>query len=296
MAATAYCTTEDIKNAVDFPGVGAPITDAAIQDFIDQSVEEIENIFNTKFGYINLSGTSTAGGVSASLVDSGSNFSFGTNDFEDWVVWIYSGTGKGQYRNILSNTSASLSIEPDFDTLLDSTSLYKVLKLGYKDETIDGSGTVNMVVNNAPLKKLIKLTIDNIDVTPGFVYQYPGGKLIMGGTAEVSRFSDNERQLVNLKYAYGVYPMPKVIKRLAICIAGIRTLIAQISGTYDDFTTISLPGGFNGSKGEPYVNIRAALDSMQREAKGIIYGAGDGDQLGADFRKAPSYRQFVRFG
>jgi len=99
-----------------------------------------------------------------------------------------------------------------------------------------------------------------------------------------------------MKYIYGVYPIPRTIKRLATVLASIRTLISQIAGTYDDFSTVSLPGGFSGSKGEPYVNIRSALDYLQGEARGIIYGTQSTGQVSGDFRTAASYRPFVLFG
>ena len=52
-----YCTVEDVKNAVNFPSTGAPISDAAITDFILDSEEEIEKIYKTHFGSIEDSGT-----------------------------------------------------------------------------------------------------------------------------------------------------------------------------------------------------------------------------------------------
>ena len=89
--------------------------------------------------------------------------------------------------------------------------------------------------------------------------------------------------------------MPLPIKRLCIIIAALKTLIAQISGTYDDWTSISMPLGVSGARGEPYQNIKSAVDYLQREARAIVYGDA-GDQLGSSLNKNPVWRPHVMFG
>ena len=73
-------------------------------------------------------------------------------------------------------------------------------------------------------------------------------------------------------------------------------MVSQIAGTYDDFTSVSLPGGFTGSKGEPYTNIKASLDYLQGEARGIVYGTQSTGQVSGDFRTGSSYTPFTLFG
>jgi len=290
-----YCTVEEVRESINFPTVGAPIEDNVIEQFIIQSQEEIEDIYKTNFGSIDEYGTADGNFTVNTFSDS--NQTWKTDEYEGWVVWIYSGTGSGQYRNIVSNTSILLTVAPDFTTVPDATSKYRIVKLGYKDETVDGTGTNTQFVEYQPLINLIELTIDGTSVTPSTVAQYfPQGKLILTSESESSWFSNNDYQQVNIKYIYGVYPLPKIIKRLCIVISGIRTLISQVAGTYDDFTTVSLPGGFNASKGEPYVNIVNAIDRFQQEAKGIIYGAQSTGQISGDFRQASSFRPYTLFG
>jgi len=291
---TAYVSVDDVKNAVDYPlGGDSPVSTASIQRFINESTDEIENIMNTKFGSVGDSGTAFVSS-SASVFDT--NADWQTDLFEDWILWVYSGTGSGQYRNIESNTGQTAIVSPDFDVLPDLTSNYRILKLGFSSAAIDGSGTKTFVTEEKPFVDLIRLKVDKTVVSASNVYQYPSGKLIMKDGSQSSVFSNTYPQINDLIYVYGVYKMPKIIERLCICISGIKTLISQVAGTYDDFTTVSLPGGFNASKGEPYTNLKSALDSLQREAKGIVYGAGSGEQLGADFRIMPSYPPFFRFG
>jgi len=140
--------------------------------------------------------------------------------------------------------------------------------------------------------------VDSTSVTPSYVYQYlDSGRLVVGGTdCEVSYFTDTYPQLINMKYVYGVYPLPRIIKRLCVCIAALRTLTSQIAGTYDDFTSVSLPAGFEASKGEPYQNIKSSLDYLQSEARGIVYGSEAKGQVSADFRTQASYRPYTIFG
>lgn len=140
------------------------------------------------------------------------------------------------------------------------------------------------------------MTIDSVSVTPSNVYQYKAsGKLdLTNPDAEETRFSDTHKQLVELQYVFGVYPLPRIIKRLCIILAAMRALTAQIAGTYDDFANMTLPH-VSASKGEPYLNIQSSLNYMQGEARGIIYGF-IGEQVSADFRSMPTYRPYVVFG
>lgn len=286
-----YCTAEDVRRAVDFPSSGAPIADADIEEFIKDSEDEIENIYHTKFGNVEDSGT--ADGDYSTTTFSDSSKSWTNDEYIGYVVWIYGGTGEGQYREITDNDATKLTVSPAFSTTPDATSTYRITKLGYKDQTVDGSGKDEMFVQFQPLITLNALSIDGTDVTVSTVHQYPdAGQLILGSDSEVSTFAINDYQLVNLKYIYGVYPLPRIIKRLCVLLAAMRTLTAQIAGTYDDFTSISLPH-LSGSKGEPYTNIRESVTRFQHEVKTII-GVDEGK--GVESRGWATYRPFTLFG
>lgn len=291
----SYCTVAEVKAAIDFPATGAPIDDATIQAFIDESEEEIEQIYKTKFG--NIEDTKTATGSSTDTTIAVTDTPWTADDYIGYVVWVISGTNSGEYREIIANDTNTLTVSEAFTAAIDATSIFRITKLGYKDETIDGSGRDIQFTINQPLINLNSLTIDSTDITLSNVYQtQASGKLQLGNGSEMSYFSDREPQLVNMKYVFGVFPMPKVIKRLCILLTSMRTLTAQIAGTYDDFANVSFPGGVSASKGEPYLNIQASLNYMQGEARGIIYGSGLGDQVSKDFRNVPSYRPFTLFG
>lgn len=289
-----YCTFAEVKAAINYPTTGAPVSDADIESFIGYSEEEIEDIYKTHFGNIESSGTADSGDTTTITV---TGTPYTADQYIGYVVWVHAGTNAGEYREITSNTDNDLTVGIAFTDAIDNTSQFRITKLGYKDETIDGTDKDFMFINYQPLINLNSLTIDTTSVTPSTVHQYnDSGKLKLSTDSEVGRFSDNNPQLVNLKYIYGVYPIPKIIKRLCIILAGIRTLTSQIAGTYDDFTSVSLPGGFTGSKGEPYTNIQSSLNFLQGEARGIIYGTQSTGQVSADFRTGSSYRPFTLFG
>ena len=289
-----YCTAAEVKAAINYPTTG-PVTDANILVNIGYAEDEIENIYKTKFGNIEITGTADGDYSTTTLSDSGESFT--ANEYIGYVVWIYGGAGSGEYSEITANTTTKLTFSPALSVATDATSTYRILKLGYKSETVDGTGNKTMFLNYQPLINLNSLTVDSTSVTPSTVYQYnASGRLELSTSAEVSYFANNLPQLIDLKYFYGVYPIPQIIKRLCICIAGVRTLTAQIAGTYDDFTSVSLPGGFTGSKGEPYTNIQASLNFLQGEARGIVYGTQSTGQVSGDMRTQPSYRPFALFG
>jgi len=130
-------------------------------------------------------------------------------------------------------------------------------------ETLDGTGTDTMFLNNYPLITLTSLTIDSTSVTPSNVYQYANtGKLVLKSSAEVTSFTNSTPQLVSITYTYGQEADDVIIHYTAI-IAAMMTFIEQIGGTFDDVTSFSIPE-MSGSLGEPYTNIRESLARLEK--------------------------------
>lgn len=260
----AFITVQEVKDVINFPTTGGPVADDAYERFILDAIDEVEKRWHTKFGFVEDSGT--ADGDFSTTTFSDSSKSWTVNDYENLVVWIYGGTGEGQYREIVSNTADKLTVSPAFSTTPDNTSTYRITRLGYKEETIDGSGKNFMFVAYQPLIILNELTIDGISVTPSYVFQYKeSGKLLLSEEAEESQFKNNEWQQVNLKYIYGVYPGPRIVKRIIQLLAALRVTASKVSGSYTDFATVALPGGFSGSKGQPYINLKAGVEEIRNE-------------------------------
>lgn len=138
-----------------------------------------------------------------------------------------------------------------------------------KTETIDGTGTDTLFLENYPIKSLTSLTIDGDTVTPSNVYIYSNiGKLKLKDAAEVNTFKDHEPQLITLTYVYGVEPSQR-IRRFTNIIAAMMTLISQIGGTFNDVTSYQLPE-LSASKGEPYTNIRETVQRLRDEAQRML--------------------------
>ena len=154
-----YCSADDVKEAISYPSTGAPVTDAAITNFILDSQEEIEDIYKTMFGVIEESGT--ADGDYSTTTFSDTNLAMTASEYIGYVVWVYGGTNSGEYREITANTTTKITVSPAFSAATDATSTYRITKLGYEDETVDGSGTDTQFVIRQPLINLNSTTISS---------------------------------------------------------------------------------------------------------------------------------------
>lgn len=253
--------------------------------------EEIEKLYNTKFGSVEDTGSLSVGSTTAIAINN--DKAWCVDEFSGNVLWVVSGTGAGEYANIVSNTQTALALNPYLNTVPDGSSTYRIVRLGYDDWVTDGNGINEMFLRYQPVVSLNALSIQSTPVVPSTVTLYnDSGRIKLYNTTS-SIFLSNVPQGVEVKYYYGVYPIPRPIKRLAICISGIKTLIAQFSGTYNFFNSVSLPGGVNLGKGNLYTNIQTTIETLQKEAKGIVYGMQD--ETG-NYLLYPSYPKGVIFG
>ena len=140
-------------------------------------------------------------------------------------------------------------------------------------QTVDGTGTDIMFVDNYPLKSLDSLTISDgtteTSVTTSKVWTWEAtGKVQLKTTAEVTKFYNTYPQLVTITYTYGRDAKQHEIDFTA-AVAAMRVLIEQIGGTFDDVTSFNIPE-MGGSLGEPYTNIREALTRLQTMTKDML--------------------------
>jgi len=272
-------TIQEVKDAINFPTTGGPVSDSAWSRFILEATEEVEQLYKTRLGYIDDYGIADGDYSTTEFSDSTKDWT--DDDYIGYVVWIYGGTGAGQYREIVANTDTLITVSPAFDTTPDATSQYRITHLGYKDQILDGNDEDFFFVPYQPLVVLNSLEIDSVSVTPSYVYQYKeAGKLVLSQDSEVRYFANNMPQLVELKYVYGLYPVPRQLKRLVTILAAMRGVASKVSGSYVDFATIALPGGVSGSRGQPYVNLQAGISELKKEVQEIH----------------DSYRPYVMFG
>ena len=270
-----YITITQVRNVI---GVG---TDDIADDIITQAIsfacDEIDRLTFTQYLLPETDGTVTSA-TGTTLTETSAGWTI--NEYSTYSVYIYSGTGKGQMRDITSNTADTLTV-PTWDTNPDNTSKYFITYETTVTETYDGTGTNTMVLNNIPLIQVDSLTIDGTSVTPSYIETYPSGKIILNTTAEKNSFTAptdaTDYKLVTITYKYGVLPVYKrgtlriegQIKRLITIIAGLQALAYQIGGTYNDISTFSI-SGISGSLGEPYVNIRSLVFELNKEKDRLL--------------------------
>jgi len=75
-------------------------------------------------------------------------------------------------------------------------------------------------------------------------------------------------------YDYGYDSVPQEIESLSAMITGMRAIIHQIGGTYDDVTSYSLPSGVSIGVGEPYTNMREALTRLDKQKEQLLASIG----------------------
>ncbi len=138
-------------------------------------------------------------------------------------------------------------------------------------ETYAGDDSNTLMVDHYPIITLSSLTIDGTSVTPSYVDIWADeGKFLLTTNAEETSFksSTTGERLISVTYTHGVVDssseIPAHIKRLTECIAAIMALTHQTGGTYDDITSYTV-GGYSAGVGEPYMNIKATVDYLQKE-------------------------------
>jgi len=74
------------------------------------------------------------------------------------------------------------------------------------------------------------------------------------------------RKKVKVVYTYGYSSVPTHVKRLSAITAGMMWLANMMGGSFDDVTSYQLPE-ISATKGEPYMNMRASFEKLEKEAK-----------------------------
>lgn len=110
--------------------VGVDLQEGTGNLFSNMQFEAITNTyyrFNHDRQISGAAGTATSG-TQISLTDSSKSFT--PNSFVNCFLFITGGTGIGQSRKIISNTSTSISVNLPFNSVLDATSTYEVWDSG----------------------------------------------------------------------------------------------------------------------------------------------------------------------
>lgn len=257
-----YVTTEEVYQTAGITKTEIPTK--WVEDFIKAAEAEVDRMTNTTYWIQEDCGT-VESATADTLTETGK---FAGKAFLDYYVWIYKGTGSGQVRTIESFTENTLTVDRDWTTALDTTSKYRIIYThteAYKEEIRDGDGTNELFSERFPLIEVDKLSISDTEITNSNIYKYKDeGKLVLSTGAEVTYFSANYPQQVELSYWFGVFKIPWEVKRLALIYASLKALMAQAGGTFNVPSTYSLPEG-SVTIGQAYVNIRGAWDMLDKE-------------------------------
>jgi len=269
---TYYCTEDDVRREIGLDS--SDVSDVDILEFIKMSEDEVDTITHTTFLKVQSDGTATSA-TTATIADT--NQSWTANEWNSdankvggYMVYVYSGTGNGQARVITDSTTSSLTISPDWETTPSTDSLYRIFKNTYEDETFTGDGTQTYFTKEYPLLNLYSITIDSTDVTPSNIYQTnQWGKLHLGSSSEVTYWKDTYPLLCNIKYFYGVYPVPLLVRDLTAVLAAIRCASYMIGGTYTFATSYSIPD-LSVTKGVPYPHFNTALEKLTKRRDWLV--------------------------
>jgi len=270
---TYYCTPDDVRRQMGI--TDSDVSDADVTEFIIMAESEVDALTHTTFLKVQDDGTATSGNTTT-LTDSGATWvadewNSDSNLIGGYMVWIYSGTNSGESRVITDNTETALTVSPAFSSAIDNTSKYRILKNTYTNETFTGDGTQIYFTKEYPLLvNPYSLTIDSTSVTIDNIYTTTQlGKLQLSSSAEVAKFKDTYPLLCNLKYFFGVYPLPILVRDLCSVIAGMMTAMNMIGGTYTFATNYSIPD-LSVSKGVPYPHFDRALSAMKNKRDWLI--------------------------
>ena len=255
------------------------ITNAQITEHIYDAEAWVERYCLTSFLDDKVKNISVTSTTSATIELDG--VSWASNLYQNYYVYVASGTGADQYKKISSSSTSTIILDEALSTAVDNTSKINVLYAPYINHqdsefnpyqsiTIDGNNSNSLFPPKNPILKVEALTINSTSVTPSNVYLYKKeGKLVLKSTAEKNYFDRSSPQLVQLNYWAALNPVPRVVKKAVALYAAIGTLIQQIGGTYKDVATFSLPE-ISGSLGQPYINIDKVVMRLNDQLKQLL--------------------------
>lgn len=281
-----FVTSADVYGATKLDSTVVP--EADVNNFILAS--EVSLLRQSKTVYMQEEVNSTAtSATSTTLTDTSQTFT--SNQYANHFLWIFSGTGANQMRKIISNNTNTLTVGEAFSTIPDATSQYQILYTPpsagvspISEGKKDGNDKQIMYFVRYPFLGFERLSIhdSSISLNPTdeqiFIYN-DFGKIQLGTNYVVNSssslsgryvtFPSYPPQAVSFRFAYGVIGVPELEKRYVVVVAALKTLAAQIGGTYNVPSTYSVPEG-NITIGQAYINIRETYNSLQGELNELI--------------------------
>lgn len=270
-----YCTEAEVYEAVKLNTTAIP----SMLNFITAAEKDVDRWCQTTFWSVTEDGTASS---STSSILTDSTKAYVVNSLVGQILWIYSGTGSGQARTILSNTATAITVESAYSTTPDNTSKYRIIHTATEaniSDAIDGNDKSSLFVDKYPIRILQSLSIDGTSITPAncFIYNKTG-RILLGENAEEPLFVSYPPQAISINYWFGVYPIPEDVRRFCILSASLKALGAQMGGTYDTPSMYQLPEA-SVTVGQAYINIEGTYRTLKQEY----------DELKARLPRYPSF-------
>jgi hypothetical protein len=269
-----YCSADDARRLVGLSATD--VSDADMIELIILAQSEVDKLTNTTYLVDQSTGTATSGNTTT-VTDSGASW---TNDewnatgdlIGGYMCWIHTGTNAGEIRTIIDNTATALTVSPAFSAAIDNTSQYRIVPNTYRSETFDGNGFPDYFTRKKPITEVQSITIDETDVTLGTTYSYfykKAGKITLGNNAEEKVWKDVYPQQCNVKYHWGVYNLPIIVKKLTAMIAAITAAEYMVGNTYTFATGYSIPE-LSVQKGVPYPHFEKLINQLTKQSEKMI--------------------------
>jgi len=190
-------------------------------------------------------------------------------DYSNNYVYIYSGTGTGQIRKIITNTDDKITVDRDWITNPDSTSYFKIFYVPeqfnpFREDIFDGNGMSYIYLPYYPVKVVELISIDDNEITDYYKWEKTGRIQLKG-----LKFTPSNPQNVLINYWYGVDFLPFEVKRLVELKAALQIMGQQMGGTFDVPSTVSLPDA-SLSIGQAYINIKSSMDELHKEYEYLL--------------------------
>lgn len=252
-----YVSVEDVYGTAGI--TSEEVNSTIVKQSILEAESVVDRITNTTYWNIEHKGI-----VSSSTNNTLTELDVEFSEIEGDFVWIYSGTGSGQKREIDEVDEDTLILTEDWDTNPDTTSRYRIIHTATNakiTELRDGDNNDFFFLKRVPVVSVDNISIDDEDlVSSDFVLYDEIGKIRL----TKSRFYSGEPQNIEINYYFGTYPIPYYIKRLTSVYASCFILQTQMGGTHDIPSTYSLPEG-SVTIGQAYINIKGTWDTLMKE-------------------------------
>lgn len=275
----AYITYADVIRTTSVPIT--VISQSSYESFIQEAENAVCRLTKNIYWHIEAENQSATSGTNNTIVKTGAGWT--TDQWKDYYVWVYSGTGSEQIRKISSNDATTLTVDRNWTTTNpDNTAKFRIFYVPsqtylpaqfnpYVSDSYDGNNENFYFLPYYPVNVIETLAIQGTSVTisSGLYLYKKTGQITLKSGSEYGRFTASPPQGVVVTYWYGVPYLPYEIKRLTELHAGISALGAQMGGTYNAPGSISLPD-MSVSVGQQYINIRSTLETLKEEYNDLL--------------------------